>query len=118
MLTVPSEAIEEWPALRGQIVRRVGLAVLWKGPLLGLFFAGLLLAGAAGLSHVSEGQTLDFGWFQVRGRAGAPVFPVLGRFWTFTLLTVPVGTTFLALVGSAALLTVELAYRRRQRVPK
>jgi hypothetical protein len=97
--------------MRWPTIRRVVLAVLWRGPLLGLVFAVLLLGGAAGLSHLTEGQTLEFGWFQVPGQAGAPVFPVLQRFWVFALLLIPWGTVFLALVGAAAVVTVELSYR-------
>jgi amino acid transporter len=112
MLTLTHEEAKEWPARRWQTVRQAALAVLWKGPLLGLVFAALLLTGAAAISYLSEGQTLDFGWFQIPGKAGAPSFPILSRFCLFILLTIPVLTAFLALVGTAAVVTLELDYRR------
>jgi hypothetical protein len=118
MITLSVEEAKEWPTRRRQTVRQVALAVLWKGPLLGLIFAVLLLAGAAGLSYLSEGQTLDFGWFQISGNVDASGFPILSRFWVFTRLTVPVFTAFLALVGTAAVVTLELDYRRRNAMTK
>ena len=112
MITIAPEEAKEWPTIRWQTVRQVALTVLWKGPLLGLVFAVVMLTGAAGLCYLIEGQTLDFGWFQIPGQAGAPIFPVLSHFWVFMVWTIPVGTAFLALVGTAAVVTAELAYRR------
>lgn len=112
MITFNSEEAKEWPTRRWQIIRQVIGTVLWKGPLLGFAFSVLVLTGAAGLCHLFEGQTLDFGLFQIPGQAGAPIFPVLRHFWVFTVWTIPLATAFLGLVGTAAVVTAELAYRR------
>jgi uncharacterized membrane protein len=111
MMTMTPEEIEQWPTLRWQTVRRAALAVVWKGPLLGLGFAVLLIGAIAWFDH-RAGETLDFGWFQIPGQAGAPGIPVLSRFCTAAPVLILVGTAFLALVGAAAVVTCEVAYRR------
>jgi hypothetical protein len=110
--------IDNWPAMRWLAIRRVGLAVLWRGPLLGLFFAALAITAAAGLCYAQEGQTLDFGCFQVHGQEGAAVFPVLSRLWRFVLLAVPFSTAFLGFCVAAWFVTVEVAYRRSRGRPR
>jgi hypothetical protein len=117
MKTMTLEGIESWPALRWQAVRRAALAVLWKGPLLGLEFAAFLVGGTAWFNH-RAGQTLDFGWFQIPGRPGAPRIPVFDRFCTAAPMLILIGTGFLALVAAAAIVTTEIAYRWGQGATK
>jgi hypothetical protein len=117
MMTMTPREIEEWPGLRWQAVRRAALAVAWKGPLLGLGMAVALMAATAWSNH-RDGDALDFGWFQIPGRAGAPAIPVLSRFGTAAPVLILLGTAFLALLGAAAVVTCELAYRRGQGATK
>ena len=111
MMTMTPQEIEEWPGLRWQAVRRVALAVAWKGPLLGLGMAVVLVTATAWFNN-RAGEALDFGWFQIPGRAGAPAIAVLSRFGTAAPVLVLLGTAFLALLGAAAVVTCEIAYRR------
>jgi hypothetical protein len=117
MMIMTPEEIENWPALRWQAVRRMALAVLWKGPLLGLGFAAFLVAGAAWCNHCA-GETLDFGWFRIHGRPGAPSIPIFDRFCTAAPVLVLIGTAFLGLVAAAGLVTSEIGYRWGQRATK
>jgi hypothetical protein len=55
---------------------------------------------------------LDFGWFQVPGRVGAPVFSVHIHFCNFLPWTVIVGSIFLLLVGAGSWVTCETQFRR------
>jgi hypothetical protein len=113
VIALTPEETKEWPARRWQVVRYQATTVLWKGPLLGLILNLFIVGGTAGLLHFFGGETLDFGWFQIPGQAGAPVFPVLYHFWVYAVWTIPMGTAFLALVGTAVVVTLELSYRRR-----
>jgi hypothetical protein len=113
MMTMTPEEIEKWPALRWQTVRRAALAVVWKGPLLGLGFAVVLIAATAWFNH-RAGETLDFGLFQIPGPAGAPGIPVLSGFCTAAPVLILLATAFLGLAGAAAVITCEIAYRRGQ----
>jgi len=114
MITMTPEDIEQWPALRWQVVRRVAVAVAWKGPLLGVALTVVLVAAAAWFHH-RAGETLDFGWFQIPGQADAPNIPVARRFGTAAPVLILLVTTFLTLLGAAAVATCEIAYRRGSR---
>ena len=110
-----SEEIEQWPAMRGRALRVIVRAVLVKGPLFGLGIAVVFIGAAAFLRHQFAGDALDFGWFQVPGQAGAPVFSVHTHFWNFLPWTVIVGATFLLLVGAASWVTCETEFRRHRK---
>jgi hypothetical protein len=105
------EEIKQWPAMRGHALRVIVRGVLIKGPLLGLGITAVFI-GAALLRHQFAGDTLDFGWFQVAGPAGAPVFSVHIHFWNFLPWAVIVGSIFLLLVGAGAWVTCETQFRR------
>ena len=107
------EDIEQWPAMRGRTLRVIGRSVLIKGPLFGLASTAVLVGVTAFLQRRFAGDTLDFGLFQVPGRVGGAVFPVLFHFGTFLPWAVFVGCTFFLLVGAGAWVTCETEFRRR-----
>jgi hypothetical protein len=111
------DEIEQWPTMRGRAFRVIVWSVLVKGPLFGLVMTAISLGVAALLMH-QAGDTLDFGWFQVPGQAGAPVFSVHTHFWNFLPWAVIVGTTFLLLVGAGAWVTCEAEFRRHAKSAK
>ena len=116
--TMRPEDIEQWPVMRGRALRVIVRGVLIKGPLFGLGITAVFIGAAALLTHQFAGDTLDFGWFQVPGRAGAPVFSVHIHFWNFLPWAVIVGSIFLLLVGAASWLTCETDFRRHRKSAK
>jgi len=110
-----SEEIEQWPAMRGRTLRALVRGVLVKGPLIGIGISVVLIAVTALMMHEFGGDTLDFGWFQVPGKPGAPVFPVHTHFFTFVPWAVIVGSTFFLLLGVGMWVTLETEFRRHEK---
>jgi hypothetical protein len=110
--TMTPEEIEQWPAMRARALRVIVQSVLMKGPLFGLGITAVFIGAAALLRHQFAGDTLDFGWFQVPGRAGAAIFSAHTHFWNFLPWAVIVGSFFLLLVGTGAWVTCETEFRR------
>ena len=110
--TMTPEEIEQWPAMRGRTLRVIARSVLIKGALFGLVSTAVLAGVTAFLQRQFAGDTLDFGLFQIPGRVGGAVFPVLFHFWTFLPWAVFVSCTFFLLVGAGAWVTCETEFRR------
>jgi hypothetical protein len=107
------DEIEQWPEMRGRALRVILRGVLLKGPLFGLGITAMVVSVTALLLHQQAGETLDFGWFQIPGQVGAPVFPVLFHFGNFLPWAVIVSSLFLILVGAGIWVTCETQFRRQ-----